>query len=55
MIADIICFLFKDTDQFKILNTVSSQNNYEPHHEKTNILIYYLVGHKPGCIATEDG
>ena len=28
---------------------------YEPHHEKTNILVSDLVRHKPGCAATEDG
>ena len=29
--------------------------NHEPRHEKTNILVSNLVGHKPGCTATEDG
>ena len=28
---------------------------YEPHHEKTNILVADLVRHKQGCTATEDG
>ena len=28
---------------------------YEPHHEKTNILVFDMVQHKPGCTATEDG
>ena len=28
---------------------------YEPHHEKTNILVTDLVRHKPGCTATEGG
>ena len=27
----------------------------EPLHEKTNILVSYLVRHKSGCAATEDG
>ena len=27
----------------------------EPRHEKTNVLVSYLVRHKPGCTATEDG
>ena len=27
----------------------------EPRHEKTNVLVFYLVQHKPGCAATEDG
>ena len=27
----------------------------EPRHEKTNILVSDLVGHKPGCTAREDG
>ena len=28
---------------------------YEPCHEKTNILVSDLVRHRPGCTATEDG
>ena len=28
---------------------------YEPRHEKTNFLVSYLVRHKPGCKATDDG
>ena len=28
---------------------------YEPRHEKTNVLVFDLVRHKPGCTATEDG
>ena len=28
---------------------------FEPHHEKTNILVSDLVQHKPGCTATKDG
>ena len=28
---------------------------YEPRHEKTNILVFDLVRHKPSCTATEDG
>ena len=28
---------------------------YEPRHEKTNILVSDLVRPKPGCTATEDG
>ena len=27
---------------------------FEPHHEKTNILVSDLVRHKLGCTATED-
>ena len=27
----------------------------EPRHEKTNVLVFDLVRHKLGCIATEDG
>ena len=27
---------------------------FEPRHEKTNVLVSYLVRHKPGCTATED-
>ena len=30
-------------------------NTCEQRHEKTNILVSDLVGHKPGCTATEDG
>ena len=29
--------------------------DYEPRHEKINILVHDLVRHKPGCTATEDG
>ena len=28
---------------------------YEPRHEKTNVLVYDLVRHKPGCTTTQDG
>ena len=28
---------------------------FEPGREKTNVLVSDLVGHKPGCTATEDG
>ena len=28
---------------------------FEPPHEKTNVLVFDLVRHKPGCTATEDG
>ena len=31
------------------------KRKFEPRHEKTNILVFDLVPHKPGCIATEDG
>ena len=27
--------------------------SFEPHHEKTNILVSDQVSHKPGCPATE--
>ena len=27
----------------------------EPRHEKTNVVVFDLVRHKPGCTATEDG
>ena len=30
-------------------------NIYEPHHEKTNILVSDLVRHQLGCTALEDG
>ena len=32
-----------------------NENNNEPRHEKTNILVSDLVLHKSGCTATEDG
>ena len=28
---------------------------FEPRHEKTNVLVSDLVRHKPGCTATKDG
>ena len=28
---------------------------FEPRHEKTNVLVSDKVRHKPGCTATEDG
>ena len=28
---------------------------YDPRHEKTNILVFDMVRHKPGCTATKDG
>ena len=31
------------------------KNAFEPRREKTNVLVSYLVRHKPGCTATEDG
>ena len=31
------------------------QKTFEPRHEKTSILVFDLVQHKPGCTATEDG
>ena len=27
----------------------------EPRHEKTNVLVFDQVRHKPGCTVTEDG
>ena len=30
-------------------------STYEPRHEKTNVLVSYLIRHKPGCTASEDG
>ena len=32
-----------------------SIKSYEPCHEKTNILVFDQVRHKPGCTVTEDG
>ena len=34
---------------------IYAQITFEPHHEKTNILVSDLVRHKPGCTAIEDG
>ena len=31
------------------------RHSNEPHHEKTNILVFDLVRHKPGYAVTEDG
>ena len=31
------------------------RSRFEPRHEKTNVLGSYLVRHKPGCKAIEDG
>ena len=28
---------------------------YEPHHEKTNNVVFEQVQHKPSCTCTEDG
>ena len=33
----------------------SPEETFEPRHEKTNILVSYLVQHKPGCTVTGDG
>ena len=35
--------------------SVIGDHKDEPRHEKINILVCYLVRHKPGCTATEDG
>ena len=44
-------------DSTLICNFVVSINGirFEPHHERTNILVSDLVRHKPSCSATEDG
>ena len=34
--------------------TQPSLFRYEPRHEKTNVVVFYLVKNKPGCTATED-
>ena len=34
---------------------INAQITFEPHHEKTNILVSDLVRHKPGCIPIELG
>ena len=31
------------------------QSTYEPHHEKTNVLVSNLIRHKPDCTAREKG
>ena len=39
----------------KILEKYVTTTIIELRHEKTNILVFDLVRHKPGCTATEDG
>ena len=29
--------------------------SFEPRHEKTSVLVFDLLRHKPGCTATENG
>ena len=31
------------------------KRQYEPRHEKANLLVFDQVRHKPGCTVTEDG
>ena len=40
---------------FAHISSASRTVRNEPCHEKNNVLVSDLVGHKPGCTATEDG
>ena len=54
--AQLICTFFSHIEKVDFLMTQLIQKpTYEPRHEKTKVLVYDLVRHKPGCIATEDG
>ena len=50
LLRDEICCNGMSKVYMKVVNVY-----YEPYHEKTNILVFDLVQHKPGCTATEDG
>ena len=43
-----------DNFQMKNINFLISALKYEPRHEKTNVLVFDQVRHKPGCTVTED-
>ena len=43
------------TMMFLITKRYFHWNEFEPRHEKTNVLVSDQVRHKPGCTATEDG
>ena len=48
--------IFRDGDApISIFRNIYAQITFEPHHEKTNILVSDLVRQKPGCTAIEDG
>ena len=49
------CSLIIDKTRLGKHKPGSAANLNERRHEKTNILVFDLVGHKPGCTATEDG
>ena len=43
------------TENEQLKRQIEEVKLFEPRHEKTNILVSDLVGHKPGCAVTEDG
>ena len=47
--------LYRVFYHYAISSALQNNEQYEPHHEKTNVLVSDLVLHKPGCTATEDG
>ena len=47
--------IFRDGDALISILDIYAQITFEPHHEKTNILVSDLVRHKPSCTAVEDG
>ena len=47
LLNSFLTLIKKEVTNFAIL--------FEARHEKTSVLVSDLVGHKPGCIATEDG
>ena len=46
--------IFKSNEN-KVSCKACFEKTFEPRHEKTNVLVFDLVRHKPGCTATEDG
>ena len=40
---------------FLWITGIITKHAFESLHEKTNILVFDLAQHKPGCTATEDG
>ena len=53
LLISLIIIIIMPAKQFHAELLVEITN--EPRHEKTNVLVFVLVGHKPGSTATEDG
>ena len=51
----VTALLFLHMQKAGILMTRLTHHAFEPHHEKTNILVSDLVRNKSGYTATEDG